>query len=411
MGDVFKFVILSIALLSCSKNSVSDRDLKREQLRASAETKRAELKAIEGEYSGKTVQSNGKTQKVSLRLDIKDIPNAVEGQVDPVMTPILTGYLCFTFGQGCDPNTSPGYAVQKADYDPNRKALDLVVDSSGESIIFSLIKTDSKLEGTWTMPTSVSSGTVSLELTTTQSTGGIGEQLRGEYQGILLREGKMYHLGQLNIQTSFQPPEGLKATATLKLICGEWNSTEYMTYRFDKVQFNPVTGQIIFRQEGTDIVLSGNWSEGEVTGEWSSQYTGNLGSIKFKKSGPVDVTGAGKTFEALMGTYQGKLINTNPSSNLPERIQIAFVTAQDLTTSNGLKVTGNMRLYFGPFGSIEYSELAFSEVQYNYYTRTLVAKTTGENNFTIKAEVDGKVILGTMAADALGEVGKLEVNK
>jgi hypothetical protein len=261
------------------------------------------------------------------------------------------------------------------------------------------------------MPTSTSSGTVSLDKGATQSTGGLAEQLKGEYQGILLREGKLYHLGQLTLQTSFQPPEGLKVAATLKLICGEWNSTEYLTYRFDKVQFNAVTGQIIFRQEGTDIVLSGNWADGEVSGEWSSQYTGTLGSIRFKKAVPPDTSGAGEVFEALKGTYQGKLTNTNPNSNLPERVQIAFVTSQDFTSPNGLKVTGNMRLYLGPFGSTEYVELAFSEVQYNYFTRKLVAKTTGDYNLTIKAEVDRKVIRGTVAADALGEVGNLEVNK
>lgn len=357
------------------------------------------------------MQTSGKTQNVSLRLDIKDIPTTIEGQVDPVMTPVLTGYLCFTFGQGCDPNTSPGYAVQKADFDPKRNSLDIVVTGSGENIIFSLTQSDSKLQGTWTMPTSVSSGTVSLDRNATQSTNGLAEQLKGEYQGILLREGKLYHLGQLTLQTSFQPPEGLKAAATLKLICGEWNSSEYLTYKFDKVQFNAVTGQIIFRQEGTDIVLSGSWAEGEVTGEWSSQYTGTLGSIHFRKTGPPDVSGAGDVFEALKGTYQGKFVNTNPNSNLPERVQMAFVTSQDLTSPNGLKVTGNVRFYLGPFGSTEYFELPFSDVQYNYYTRKLVAKTTGSYNLTVKADVDRKIIRGTVAADALGEVGNLEVNK
>lgn len=408
----FALVLLGLLILSCSKNSVSDRDLKREQALATAETKRAELQLVAGEYSGKLNQDSGKSRSVSLLLDIKDIPTPIEGQVDQVMTPTLVGYLCLdSGGSRCNPNTMYGFAIQKADFVPKRSALDIVAINGGDNLILSLSLTEPKLDGTWTLPNALTSGTISLTRGTTQSSGNIAEDLKGEYQGVMLREGNLFHYGLLTLQTSFQPPDGLKIAAILRVVCGDINSSEYLTYHFDKVQFNAVTGQITFREEGTDIVLSANWSEGEITGDWSSQYTGNLGKIQFKKTGPPNITGAGEAFEALKGTYQGKLTNTNPNSNLPERIQFAFVTAQDTSSPNGLKVSGNVRLYIGPFGSLEYIEQPFTEIQYNYFTKKLVAKTSAGPNLTIKADVDRKTIRGTVAADALGEVATIEVNK
>jgi hypothetical protein len=116
-------------------------------------------------------------------------------------------------------------------------------------------------------------------------------------------------------------------------------------------------------------------------------------------------------FEALKGTYQGKLTNTNSQSNLPERMMISFVTSQDLSKPNGISVTGSLRFYLGAFGSNEYVEYAFSDVQFNFFTRYFTAKTNDSYKLTLKAEAKLNSISGTVSADALGEVGTFEVKK
>jgi len=404
------FAILSL-LLGCAKNSISDRDVRRSQLTNSAEIKRRELMIVAGGYQGLMSQSSGPSQSVFLKLEIKDIPTPVEGQVDPIMMPILTGYMRFNFAQGNDSSEYIGFAIQKAEFDPNRDKLDLVLTHNDyKDIIVSLERKDSALKGTWTAPSIAASGNLELKKSDTAGPG-TAEELRGEYGGTLSREGSLYQFGHLTLQTSFQPPEGLKVSGTIRLIFGDWVSTEYLTYRFDQVQFNPVSGQIVFKNAESDVLLTGHWGQGEITGEWFSSYSGKMGKFRLKKNLTPSNDPSGTLFEALRGTYQGTIKNTNPDSNLPEQVQISFVTSQDLTQPNGIKVTGNMRLYLGPFGSTEYVELPFTDIQHNFYTQKLVAKTAGEYKLTLKAELKLKTIQGSLFSDGLGEVADVEIKK
>lgn len=397
--------------LSCAKNSLSDRDAKREQIKSSAETKRKELQIVAGEYNGILTQGSGVDQNTTLSLEIKDVPMVVEGQVDPVPVPTLKGFLRFNLGSAGTGAEFIGFAIDKADFEPKRNKLDLVVSNPDyKEMVISATLSGSKLNGTWTAPSTASSGTISLDRKQTQS-GSIAEQLRGEYGGVFLHENKsLYQFGQITLTTSVKPPEGLKVTATVRIIYGPLGSTEYLTYRFDPVQFNPMTGQIVLKNDTNDVLLTGYWSKGELSGEWHSSYTGRIGKISFKKDA-VPSPQAGSVLEALKGSYQGKLTNTNPQSNLPERMMVSFVTAQDLQKPNGISVTGSLRFYLGPFGSTEYVEYPFTDVQFNFFTRNFTAKTSGDYKLTLKAEAKQNEIWGTMSADALGEVGKFEVTK
>lgn len=399
-------------VLSCAKSSLSDRDAKREQIRSSAETKRKELQAVAGEYNGILTQSSGVDQNTTLLLEIKDIPTQVEGQVDPVLIPTLKGYLRFNLGSGGGGAEYIGFSIDKADFDPKRNKLDLVVSNPDyKDMVLTCTLAGSKLDGTWTAPSNATSGDIHLDRKQTQS-GSVAEQLRGEYGGVLFHDGKgLYQYGQLTLATSIKPPEGLKVTASLRIIYGNLGSTEYLTYRFDPVQFNPMTGQIVFKNENNDVMLSGYWSKGEFKGDWFSTYTGRMGSVTLKKD-TTPQPQLGDVLEPLKGTYQGKFTNTNNQSNLPDKMMISFVTSQDLNKPNGISVTGSLRFYLGPFGSTEYLEYPFSDVQFNFFTRYFTAKATGDYKFTLKAEVNNKnTISGTVAADALGEVGKFEVVK
>ena len=398
-------------LPSCAKNSLSERDAKKEQLKSSAETKRKELQIIAGEFNGVLTPGSGVEQNTTLFLEIKDIPTTVEGQVDPILVPTLKGFLRFNLGSGGNNSEFIGYSVEKADFDPKRNRLDLVVSNATyKDIILACDLNGTSLKGTWTAPSTASSGTIALDKTQVQS-GSIADQLRGEYGGTLLHDAKsLYQFGQLTLSTSILPPEGLKVSATVRIIYGALGSTEYLTYRFDPVQFNPINGQIVFKSETNDVMFTGHWSKGVINGEWYSNYTGRLGNIFFKKDHTPEPQ-SGSLFEALKGTYQGKLTNTNSQSNLPERMMISFVTAQDLSKPNGISVTGSLRLYMGPFGSNEYVEYAFSDVQFNFFTRYFTAKTSDNYKLTLKAEAKLNSISGTISADALGEVGTFEVKK
>ncbi len=279
---------LSFLALSCSKNTLSERDAKREQLRANAETKRAELSKVAGDYRGLFSDPGGMEQYVSLRLEIKDIPAVVEGSVDPVMVPTLKGFLRYTLGPG-ETAEYIGFPIDKADYNPRDKKLDLVAsnDQYKEVIVSALLK-DNQLSGTWTAPGSAKSG-------------------------------------------------------SLKLL----------------------------RSEGT----------------------------------------TGGTQSELKGTYQGTLKNTNPQANLPERILMSLVTSQDPSTGSGVVISGSFRFYIGDFGSNEYVEYPFSDVQFNFLTRAFTAKVNGEYQITLKGIVKPGNISGTVLADSLGEVGNFTVTK
>ncbi len=405
-------IALSFLYAGCAKNSMSDRDVRLSQLTNAAEIKRKELNVVVGRYHGLLTQAGGPTQSVFLNLEIKDIPTPVEGQVDPVMTPILTGYLRFNFASDGDSSEYIGFAIQKAEFDPIREKVDLVLNHADyKELIISMERKDPSLKGTWTAPSVAASGAIELQRTNESGSGTAAEELRGEYGGTLFREGNYYQYGHLTLQTSFQPPEGLKVSGTIRLIFGEWNSAEYLTYRFDQVQFNPVSGQIVFKNSSADVLLTGLWGQGEITGEWYSNYTGKMGKFRLKKNLTPSAEPTGTLFEALRGTYQGSVTNTNPSSNLPERAMVSFVTSQDLTQTNGISVTGNLRLYLGPFESTEYVEMPFSEIQYNFFTRKIVAKTSGEYKLTFKGDVNLKNIQGKLFADALGEVADVEIKK
>jgi len=417
MGKKPASVLLSFFLMlvvtACAKNTMSDRDSRREQIRNHADNKRKELQLVAGDYRGVLVQDNGVSQNVSLRLEIKDIPTPVEGQVDPVLIPTLTGYVRFDFGGSRDDNTEYiGFAIQKAEFDSKQDKLDVIASHSDyKEIILGFRRSSDELKGTWTAPAIAVSGTAKLARAT--GTPPAVEALRGEYAGILRRESeRLYQFGHLTVTTSFQPPEGLKVSAILRVIFGEWASTEYLTYRFDKVQFNPVSGQIVLKSESADVMFSGRVGRGEMQGEWSSSYTGKLGAAHFRKSTSApDPSGLGTLFEALRGTYQGSVKSTNPQANLPERALVSFVTSQDLSQPNGIKITGNLRFYLGPFGSLEYIEMPLVDIQYNFFTRKLVAKTQGEYKLTIKADVSLRDIFGKIYSDALGEVANIEVTK
>lgn len=394
---------------ACGKATISERDARLAQIRNQAENKRRELQPIVGNYSGVFQQASGQTQNVTLKIEIKDIPTPVEGFVDPVMTPVLTGFLKLILGES-EGAEYLGFGISKADYDPKQKTLNLVASNDSYKDLILAFRADKQsLEGSWTAPAIAASGDAKLSKTATVLP---SQELRGDYSGVLTREAQgAYQFSQLTLNTSLIPPQGLKVTAVWRIIFGDWKSSEYLTYTFDDVAFNPLTGQLVLKSDKSDASFVGTLSQGKLQGEWFSNYTGKLGVATFQKSTSAPSTPEGLLFEALRGTYQGSLKNTNPQSNLPEKLQVSFVTSQDLSQPSGVKITGTLRFYLGSFDSTEYIEVPLDNIQYNFYTRSLVAKSTGEIKLTLKAEVFPKKVKGSLSSDALGEVALVEVDK
>lgn len=412
MRKVVSLLLIPLAFsLSCARNSLSERDSRREQLRNSADIKRKELEQVAGDYAGRLIQDDGTIQNASIHLEVKDVPTAVEGQVDPVMTPTLAGFLRFNLSQ--DASEYVGFSLEKAEYDPSRAALDLVANNEiYKKLILGLKLTGNTLSGKWTAPDV--SGAGSATFTKNADAASLAVSLRGEYLGVLKRDALgMYQFANLTLNTTFTPPNGLKVSGILKVIFGPWDSTEYLTYRFDEVFYNPINGQLVMKGEGLDASFIGVVNQGKLQGDWYSSYTGRLGKAAFdKKPESPPLPSSGALFDTLKGTYKGKITNTNPQSNLPERAMVSFVTSQDLSAASGLKVTGTLRLYLGDFESQEYIELPFTDIQYNFYTQQIVAKTGGATLMTFKGEVrTDKQVVGKLFSDSLGEMATLKVEK
>jgi len=158
----FAIIMLCLLVSACSTN-VSERDSKKEQLKNTAEIKRRELQQVEGAYKGFLIFQPEVEQLTLLRLEIKDIPIQVEGQVDPVPTPTLTGYLRLVFSDDPNSNDFVSFSVKKADYDPKQTKLDMVVENQeSQQIIITLQKQGEKLTGTFTAPSMSASGNVQL---------------------------------------------------------------------------------------------------------------------------------------------------------------------------------------------------------------------------------------------------------
>jgi hypothetical protein len=91
---------------------------------------------------------------------------------------------------------------------------------------------------------------------------------------------------------------------------------------------------------------------------------------------------------------------------------MSFVTTQDTTPAGPtIKISGNTRLYLGGFDSHEYVELRFVDIQFNYYSRYMTAKTD-DYGLTFKGTMaqDGSFD-GVVLSDALGEVGTVALRR
>ena len=238
-------------------------------------------------------------------------------------------------------------------------------------------------------------------------------QVAGLYNAVLLHEGtNFYQYAKITLRT-VNPDGQMKISANVRVFFGQANSSEFLTYDFDEVPLNILTRQLAIKSEGNDVSMIGFLKNEKITGDWFSTLTGKVGTFSAQKTTFPEPPENGVLVEALSGNYRGALENTNPQSNLPERVTLSFVSTQDNSDPNKptLHISGNSRFYLGDFESLEYVELEFDDIQFNFYNRFLTAKTK-EYGFTFKGTMsqDGKFV-GEIFSDGLGDVGRVNLQK
>ncbi len=237
------------------------------------------------------------------------------------------------------------------------------------------------------------------------------ESIQGTYKAVLQHEEGGYHqLATVTLRTVNTGDGNLKISANVRLFFGDWNSSEFLVYEYPDCPMNILTRQISLKNDNSDVSFIGYLKSGTLSGEWYSPAVGRVGAFSAMKAQQPPVPPDTKLVKTITGHYIGAISNTNPASNLPEKVTMSLVTTQDPgAIGTNIKITGNMRFYLGDFGSSEYVETKLSSVEFNFYSRYLTAKTE-QYGVSLKGNVslDG-VFKGEVFADGLGLVGTIEV--
>lgn len=232
------------------------------------------------------------------------------------------------------------------------------------------------------------------------------ESVQGLYKAVLLHDGtQFFQYAHITLRTVNVGGGQLKISANLRIFFGEQNSNEFLTYEFDDVPMNLLTRQITLRSEKNNVSMIGFLKTGTIQGEWHSTLLGKVGKFSAAKDVEPTAPTQGILVKTLTGHYRGELKNTNSESNLPERASMSLVSTQENSgTEPKIVISGNVRLYLGPFGSLEYVETKLTDVQFNFYNRYLTARTL-EYGLTFKGKMshDG-IFTGTVFADGMGQV-------
>ena len=292
----------SLALHSaCSKSRLSEREVRREQIRINAESKKRELSAIAGDYAGPLQQSSGvqRNQDVALHLEVIETPFNDNGGIDPVMMPQLSGFLKFPYGAAGNSQEFLGFAIQRGEFDPVRGNLELVVkheqygdmqltlSSNAEGFAGRWQALGLSLSGDMTLRKQTAAG---IAVTTPsggpQPTPAPAESVTGSYFGYADDDARGTSYGTtLQIRSVNIPGKGFVLSGDIKLARGS-EGREYALWKFETIDFNPLTGTLTLKKEASleSFVLTRNNSS--LIGYWQSSSLGRLGAVSVQAAAP-----------------------------------------------------------------------------------------------------------------------------
>lgn len=239
--------------------------------------------------------------------------------------------------------------------------------------------------------------------------------IAGTYRAVLehpAEENQEYHqLAFITLRTVNTDGE-LNISATVKMLYGDWTSSEFLTYTYPNVELNILTRQLSIRNDENDVSFIGTLGQGDINGDWFTSSLGRVGTFEASKNYEPTPAIDSALIRSASGYYRGELVNVHPESNLPERISMSLVSTQ-VTSEDGTQIvvfSGNMRFYLGDFGGTEYVETRLSEVQFDYYTRVLVIKTE-EYGLTFRGLLDHSGLYDAdVYADGLGLAATAELS-
>jgi len=231
--------------------------------------------------------------------------------------------------------------------------------------------------------------------------------MQGEYQGVFLTEtSNVYQFGNLQLFTSYD--EGIKIRASLKLIFGPRHSSEYLTYQFSSVDFNPESSELTASSLDSEIYIKAVYHNGSLNGDWFSRTVGRLGKVRIEKKDFPMPPGSYTLLTGIGGTYKGKITDSNENTNLPEKTILSIIVSRDISAEDGISIDGSLRLYMGDFESQEYVEFELDDVRHNFYTGEFNAATR-ESGLSIRGILKSGALSGVISHDGFGKIGKIEV--
>lgn len=237
------------------------------------------------------------------------------------------------------------------------------------------------------------------------------ESIQGTYKAVLEHETAGYHqYATITLRTINTGDGNLRISANVRILFGDWNSNEFLSYEYPDCPMNLLNRQISLKNDNADVSFIGYLKNGIISGDWYSPAVGRVGKFAAAKNQVPPVPANTQLIKTITGHYIGTITNTNPDSNLPEKVTISLVTSQDpAAIGTNIRISGNMRFYLGDYGSTEYIETKFSSVDFNFYSRFLTAKTE-KYGISIKGTIGlNGVLKGDVYADGLGQAGVIEV--
>jgi hypothetical protein len=385
-------MIATGCLFTCGRSRLSDRETRREQIRLNAEMKKRELNAIKGDYAGlvnrdgapdargndgrnaprSAPRSDSQKQRVSLHLEVIEVPFNDNGGIDPVMMPQLSGFLKFPFGSTSG-DEYLSFKITRGEYDPKRSALELVVNHGQYGDMnLSMTSMVGGFAGHWQALNLSANGTMTLirdseTLVTDPASGdrppGTNIPLTGSYVGFVNDDERgVSYSASIQLRATNMPGQGMKLSADIQLARGT-ESSEFAIWKFDPVEFHPVTQKLTLRKDGVNESFLLTYSDGSMTGEWSSATLGRLGAAKLdKRSTPRSSL---PPAHPRSGLHEVCLKNFG-GANLPPNAALSTTVTPDVNGDGKVRTQASVVFYLGGYGSSERYTCVLEQIVLDY---------------------------------------------
>ena len=182
----------------------------------------------------------------------------------------------------------------------------------------------------------------------------------------------------VKIQLVTTNPTGyMKISARVEVFFGAANSYESLIYNYDNVDFNLLTRELRFENENDDLVMTAVLNDENISGDWFINVSGKLGTfVSLKNTAPEPEEGF-NMLQSFTGKYDGSFENSTPATNLPARISMRL-SAKRIDSNkeeSPYKVNGELCFFYGHLDSVEYVELPFIDMEYDFFSRNFEART------------------------------------